>query len=144
MFTNPGGMVQFRNPDAKDGFYVVKPRDSSSHPLGNEGGVKVYCRFEGQYAWMLVGTYREGETDSRLWANGTWGVSTEEGSPLPDDSAAGTTSRFPFSFWNDVSRGLPGGAITMTSTSLRSETFGAGLASSSIQNKYTRVYVCLA
>jgi len=106
------------NPSASDGFFKVKPVNAGISVRSNEDvtvpadGVSIYCRFEGNNAWGLVGTFKDGSGNSQ-WANGGYTFDT---SPQLDDTTAGTTYRFPFSFWNDMAQGLPSGAITHSST----------------------------
>ena len=70
-----------------------------------------------KFSFCGWGTFKDKATNSK-WASGGFDYSS---APAPDDSTNGVTSRFPFSFWNDVSQGLPDGAIKHTSTVYQTE-----------------------
>jgi len=109
--------VKRKNPSAQSDYYMVHPVSSGVNVRANENveipaaGVQVYCSFEENEAWMLVGTFKDGTADSK-WAHGPYDYNN---APAPDDTSSGETLRFPFKFWNDVSQGLPKGAIRITS-----------------------------
>ena len=102
---------------APNGFYQVKPTPSGTSVRANEQvtvpstGANAYCRFESTNAWTLVGTFKDGASNSK-WANGGYDYAT---SPQFDDTTSGSTYRFPLSFWNDIAAGLGNGAISVTS-----------------------------
>ena len=104
-------------PSAPNGFYKVKPTPSGTSVRANEevtvpsSGANAYCRFESTNAWTLVGTFKDGASNSK-WANGGYDYAT---SPQFDDTTSGSTYRFPLSFWNDIAAGLGNGAISFTS-----------------------------
>ena len=92
----------------------MRPNEGVGTP---ENWLAVYCRFDGDNAWALVGAFKDGQEDAQ-WAAGGYDFSQ---SPQPDDTANGTTYRFPFSFWNDVSSAVPTGAMTWTTGIIQSE-----------------------